>query len=96
LKCCDWSSDVCSSDLTIVSDWKVVRGEFRLNLTLPANTTATVSLPISDNTKVREGRGPAGKAEGVRFIGREGGRSLFVVGSGVYRFAGPISKEQPR
>ena len=75
----------------IISDWKVKDGEFHLNLTIPTNTTATVSLPISDEATVREGGKAAAKAAGVRFIRRQGGRSLFAVASGVYHLAGPLS-----
>ena len=38
----------------IVSDWKVADGQFIINLTIPANTTATVYLPIADVDQVRE------------------------------------------
>ncbi len=77
----------------IVSGWKIQDGRFILDVTIPANATATVSLPISDQGQVREGRRPASSSPGVRFIRSEAGRSLFNVGSGTYRFAGPLNKE---
>ncbi|MEI8037109.1 MAG: glycoside hydrolase family 78 protein [Verrucomicrobiota bacterium] len=73
----------------IVSSWQVAQGEFRLDLTIPANTTATVSLPIAG--RVLEGGQPAGQADGVRFLRTEGGRSVFEVASGIYRFHGPLA-----
>ena len=75
---------------TIVSNWKVMNGEFILNVTVPANTTAAVSLPTSDAPAVRESGTPAEKAKGVRFIKSDGGRALFEIGAGSYRFTAPL------
>jgi alpha-L-rhamnosidase len=74
----------------ILSDWKVVNGEFRLTLVLPANTSATVSLPIRE--RVLEGGQPAAQSRGVNFLRTEAGRSVFEVGSGAYRFSGPLAR----
>lgn len=76
----------------IVSDWKVVEGEFRLNLTIPANTSTTVSLPIVDSSKVRESGKEANKSNGVVFVREETNRSVFEVSSGNYDFRGPLAK----
>ena len=74
----------------IVSDWQVVKGEFRLNLTIPANTTSTVSLPIPAN--VLENGKPATQASRVKFVRAEAGRSVFEVGAGTYRFTGALGR----
>ena len=74
----------------IVSDWSLVHGEFRLDLTVPANSTATVSLPIREAAQVREGGKPAGQTAGVRFVRMEDQRAVYEVGSGTYHFTGPI------
>ena len=74
----------------IVSDWKVANGEFRLTLTIPANTTATVSLPIDG--LVLEGGKSVAKSEGLKFLRTEGGRSVLEAGSGTYRFSGPLAQ----
>lgn len=74
----------------IVSDWQVEEGEFRLDLTVPANTCATVSLPIIGD--VLEHGKPAAEAEGVKFLRTEGGRSVFEVEAGNYRFQGPLQR----
>lgn len=76
----------------IASDWKLVQGEFRLNLTVPANTAATLYLPIATPSDIREGRGPVEKAEGVRFLRCEGLTTVLDVRSGRYRFAGPLAR----
>ena len=40
----------------VVSDWKIENGVFKLNVTIPANTTATVYLPGSKNA-LKKGSG---------------------------------------
>ena len=68
----------------IISDWRLVNGRFELRLTVPANTTATVSLPIA--TGVMESGKLAERSPGVKFLRCEGGRSVFLVESGQYYF----------
>jgi alpha-L-rhamnosidase len=74
----------------IVSDWKAKDGRFSLTVTIPANTTATVSLPTSNIGSVIESGWPAIKANGVVDSRVESGRSLFEVGSGTYHFTAPL------
>ena len=55
--------------------------------TVPANTTATLRLPVGDEqTQVFEGDVKADEAEGVEYIGYEQGCKLYRLGSGTYRF----------
>ncbi|UCG47832.1 MAG: family 78 glycoside hydrolase catalytic domain [Phycisphaerales bacterium] len=75
----------------IESDWRIADGRLRLNVTIPANTTATVCLPAGDAADVTEGRGPAQRAAGVRFVRMEKDKAVFEVGSGQYRFASKLS-----
>ena len=76
----------------IVSDWRIDKDGFRLAVTIPANTTATVYLPAIDPSKITEGKQPAASAEGVKFLRVEDDRALFEVGSGTYEFRFPMSK----
>jgi alpha-L-rhamnosidase len=78
----------------IVSDWKVVNGNFRLTLTIPANTRATVSLPISDAANVQESGKPVARSHGVTFSRIENRRTVFTVEAGVYQFDGPLAQER--
>lgn len=75
----------------IVSDWKVVNGEFRLALKVPANTTATVSLPIRKLAQVSESGRPAAQSPGTQFLKEDGGRTVFLVQSGTYAFSGILA-----
>jgi len=71
----------------IVSDWRLSGGAFTLNVTIPANATATVYVPSGGAESVTESGRPAGSAEGVRYLRLEGNDAVFAVASGDYRFA---------
>jgi alpha-L-rhamnosidase len=76
----------------IASSWAVKDGVFTLDLTIPANTTATVCVPAVDHgymvpaAAVQESGKPAAESEGVKFLRAENGEAVFEVQSGVYRF----------
>jgi alpha-L-rhamnosidase len=68
------------------SSWSLTKGTFRLRVAVPANTTASVSVPRGKGV-VREGARPATEAEGVRALpDTPDGRAAFAVGSGEYEF----------
>jgi alpha-L-rhamnosidase len=71
---------------TIRSAWTTEGGGFDWQITVPANTTATVYVPAGEGVAVREGDIPAAEAEGVRFLRREGGALVYEVGAGSYHF----------
>ncbi len=61
-----------------------------LDVTIPANTDATVYVPTADPQRVTESGNVASQATGVTFIGAEGNNAVFRIGSGHYRFAAPL------
>lgn len=71
---------------TIVSDWRREGDSLTLNVTVPANTTATICVPTKDAATVVESGKPAVQAEGVKFLRMDGRSAVYEVGSGVYRF----------
>ncbi|MFG2053164.1 family 78 glycoside hydrolase catalytic domain [Micromonospora sp. NPDC048930] len=72
----------------IGSDWDLdARGDLRLRLTVPGNTTATVRIPAPGRHAVTEGGRPADEADGVRFVRMDGAVAVFEIGSGSYSFA---------
>ncbi len=74
----------------IATYWKKEKGRFVLDLTIPANTTATVYVPADSAEHVTEsGKGAAGAA-GVKFLWTEDGAAVYEVGSGNYAF---VSKD---
>jgi len=62
----------------IESNWKIKGDKFKLEVTIPPNTTATVHVPADDEQAVTAG--------GVRFLYAENGKAVFAVGSGSYQF----------
>lgn len=78
----------------IATDWKIKvqhdqgrrKEMLTLNVTIPANTTATVYVPTTNAAKIKEAGRSAMATEGVRFIGTEGNSAVFEVGSGNYKF----------
>ena len=71
----------------IVSDWRQEQGKFQLNVTIPANTTATVVLPAQAMEDITESHHPLAKAQGVSFLKLQKGKAYLSVGSGQYEFA---------
>ncbi len=76
----------------ISSSWKVADGKFSLEITIPANTTATIVLPTGNAKAVTESGSPASSADGVKLIDSADGASRFSVGSGNYHFESPLGK----
>ncbi|MEV0810879.1 family 78 glycoside hydrolase catalytic domain [Micromonospora sp. NPDC050200] len=77
-----------SAQGVIGSDWNLdARGDMRLRLTVPANTTATVRIPAPGRHAVTEGGRPADEADGVRFVRMDGAVAVYEIGSGSYSFA---------
>jgi alpha-L-rhamnosidase len=70
----------------IVCDWRLENGMFKLNVTIPANTTATVYIPAKNAKNITESGRLAINAEGVRFLKIKQGTAVFVIGSGGYQF----------
>jgi alpha-L-rhamnosidase len=71
----------------ITTDWKREGETFFLDVTIPANTTATVSLPATRAADVTEGGRGLDQADGVTFVRQEGDRAILEVASGTYHFA---------
>ncbi|EGF24665.1 glycoside hydrolase family 78 protein [Rhodopirellula baltica] len=71
---------------TIRSEWKMVDGKFHLNVTIPANTTATVYLPTNDANSITESGNALADTANVRILRRETNVVALTVHSGSYEF----------
>jgi alpha-L-rhamnosidase len=82
----------------VATDWRIEADRFTLNVTIPANTTATVILPTHDAAKVRESGKLLARAEGIKLAGLKEGRVAIEAGSGRYAFTitGPVQPEGRR
>jgi len=70
----------------IISNWKLEKDKFIWNITIPANTTATIYVPTLNKEEVMEGNKLASKSDGVSFIGSDDKRAVFKIESGEYTF----------
>ena len=70
----------------IKSDWKREGDALKLDLTIPPNSMAEVSVPAGHADDVTESGLPTAQATGVKFIRREHGAAVYEVGSGAYHF----------
>jgi alpha-L-rhamnosidase len=78
------------------SEWRIEKGRFTLDVSIPPNTTAAVHIPGTDPAAVLEGGRPATEAENVTFLRSECGAVVFEIGSGRYSFASkPLTARGP-
>ena len=88
-------------DADFASDYGQIKAEWQCDgtkemtyrITIPANTSATLRLPIEDGLYIYESGTIAEEAEGVEYIGTADGYATFEVGSGEYLFS--VSNESP-
>ena len=79
-----------------MSEWKRETGKLKLEVAVPANTTATVYVPAKDEAGVTESGKPAAKAKGVKFLRMENTTAVYAVGSGIYRFQSALPGKDNR
>jgi alpha-L-rhamnosidase len=68
-------------------DWKVEKNEFKMSVTIPANTTATICLPARKESDVLEGGKPVGECQYVKSMGIEDNAAFYLINSGKYEFS---------
>ena len=70
----------------IVSNWKRDGDKFTMSVTIPANTTAMIFVPVRSADAVTESGKTAGHSKGVKFLRMESARAVFAVEAGEYTF----------
>lgn len=76
----------------IVSNWRREGDKLTMDITIPANTTATVFVPAREAASVTESGKFANKATGVTLLRTENNAAVYAVGSGTYRFQSALSE----
>lgn len=71
----------------IRSEWTLQNDTFDWQITIPANTTATVYVPAKDVSHVTENGYPFEKAQGITFLRTENGFIVFAIEAGSYSFS---------
>lgn len=92
---------ITNTDADFASDYGQIRAkwecdgtkEMTYQVTIPANTSATLRLPTGDGLYIYEGAKLAEEAEGVQYVGTSEGYATYNVGSGSYIFT--VSTEDP-
>ena len=80
----------------IESGWKTENNVFSLDLTVPPNTTATVYIPASDASQIRENGRSIGESTGVRLVHEERSSVVLEVSSGSFHFRSPTLSSDER
>ena len=70
----------------ISSRWEIRNGKLVYEAGVPANTTATLFLPVSPESEVRENGLSPSDSEGVTFLRNENGKAVYQLQSGEYTF----------
>lgn len=70
----------------IETKWEFDGDDLKLDVTVPANTAATVYVAAKSEGDVTEGGSSASKSQGVKFLRMEGNSAVYEVGSGKYSF----------
>ena len=78
----------------ISSSWKLVDGDFLLDVEIPWNTTATASIPSTDYTKITEGGKTIDSIDEITYVKSENNRAVITLGSGKYSFVSEDVKSQ--
>jgi alpha-L-rhamnosidase len=74
----------------IVSEWEQQDGQMRLNVTIPPNTRAKITLPGAPLSVVTESGDPLTTADGIENSVQSGKDVVLDAGSGIYQFEYPI------
>jgi alpha-L-rhamnosidase len=75
----------------IATSWKRTGNRLTLQVTIPANTSATIGVPATNDEMVRVGRKPIAKAKGLKYLRTENGKVWLEVGSGTYKFTSEMA-----
>ncbi|HTP10825.1 MAG TPA: glycoside hydrolase family 78 protein [Anaerolineae bacterium] len=83
-----WATSELQSMYGLIrSAWTQDNGVFSWQISVPANTIATVYVPVVEGVTVREGNIPAAAAFGVRFLWREAAAEVYEVAAGEFHFS---------
>lgn len=68
------------------SGWKLQDGKLMMHVEIPANTTATVYIPVQATNEVMENGQPLTAVKNIEVVGKEKEYMIVKVGSGKYEF----------
>ena len=71
----------------IRSDWEKSGTTLKMNVTIPANTSALIYVPVMAGSVIKESGKDISGMEVIQVLGEENGRKVIQVGSGNYSFS---------
>ena len=74
----------------IRSEWEKTGTSVKMNVTIPANTTALIYIPFSSGSVINERGKDISGIKDLQIIGEENGRKILKVGSGTFQFTSGI------
>jgi len=80
----------------IRSEWEKSSTSVKMNVTIPANTTALIYIPFSSGLAIKESGKDISGVKDIQVIGEENGRKILKVGSGTFSFESPIPNPSPK
>jgi hypothetical protein len=80
----------------IRSEWEKSGTSVKMNVTIPANTTALIYIPFSSGSAIKESGKDISGVKDIQVVGEENGRKILKVGSGVFSFESPIPNPSPK
>ena len=66
--------------------WERKDNKFILNVTIPANTTGTIWVPVRSDSQVTESGRKSADQQGVNFLRSQGNYQIYNIDSGSYSF----------
>lgn len=71
----------------VSSHWKKDNTHLEMDVEIPANTTATIYIPVSNKESIKESGNTLSSVKEFKIVGSEKGYILVHAGSGVYHFS---------
>jgi hypothetical protein len=88
-----WAKASYQSVLGMVSsNWKKIGNRFELDIIIPVNATATVTIPAKWQNIGEGGSQVITGKRSVYLIAKQDNKSVFQVGSGIYHFTAKLSE----
>ena len=83
----DWAAASIDTIRGVIkSAWRKENWKLNIKVTIPANSSARIHIPVTDQSEIRESGKAAAESEGVQYISTENGCAIFELGSGEYDF----------
>ncbi len=70
----------------VSSHWKIENGKLLLDIEVPANTTATIYIPVEEGKTITENNNQLSTINGITIKDKQPGFTIVETGSGIYHF----------